>query len=224
MDKALALPLSNSEAKKIKTWHLFVVIAVLNLLTLFILNQFIFTKEVYYSLLSSRMEVSRIDDYFSLINKFRLWGYVLAPLVLWLKITIVALLIQLPLMIKFIEVPFKQIFRTVAWANVSMIFLAAVQIIYFLNIPSSQFTQSTMSFIPLSLIDLFKNLHLTAAARGVIKSINLFELMWIIIVYKGLSDTKKLEKIDAAIIAFSVWIGIVIFQFGLLTYLNKMGV
>ena len=223
MDKALALPLYNSEARKIKTWHLFVVIAVLNLITVFILNQFIFTKEVYYSLLSSRMEVSRIDDYFSLISKFRLWGYILAPLVLWLKITIVAMLIQLPLMIKFIEIPFNQIFRIVAWANVSMIFLAAAQIIYFLNIPASQFTRDTISFVPLSLIDLFKNLHFTAAAKGVIKSINLFELMWIIIVYKGLSDTKKLEKIDAAIIAFGVWVGIVMFQFALLTYLNKIG-
>jgi hypothetical protein len=223
MDKALAFPLSIHTPQKLKTWQLFIVLTVINIVVLFILNKFVLTRDVYYSLLSSRMEISRIDDYFNFINKFKIWGYLFTPLLLWLKISVVALLIQLPLMVKFIEIPFKQIFRIVAWANVSMIILAIAQIIYLLNIPASQFSQNTLSFIPLSLMNLINNLHFTAAAKGFINSINVFELIWLSIIYKGLSNTGKLEKIDSAILASGVWIGIAIFNFALLTYLNKMG-
>ena len=223
MDKALALPLSIHEPKRLKTWQLFAILAAINLLVMLILNKFILTREVYYTLLSSRMETSRIDDYFSMINKFRLWGYLAAPVILWFKITLVALLIQLPLMIKFIEIPFKQIFRIVAWANSAMIILSIVNIIHLWNIPASEYTKNTMSFIPLSLMGLFHNLHFSAAAKGFINSINVFELLWVFVIYKGLSRTGKLEKIDSAIIASGVWVGLEIFQYALLTYLNRMG-
>ena len=223
MDKTLALPISIHEPKKLKTWQLFIALVTINLIILFIWNKFILTRDVYYSLLSKRMEISRIDDYFNMINKFRIWGYLFTPLLLWFKISFVALLIQLPLMIKFIEIPFKQIFRIVAWANISMVILALVQIIYLLNIQASQFKENTLSFIPLSLINLFNNLHFTAAAKGVINSINVFELIWLSIIYKGLSNTGKLEKIDSAILASGVWVGIAIFDFAFLTYLNKIG-
>ena len=223
MNKAMAFPISIHEPGKLKTWQLYILLAVSNLLTLFIINHFIITKEVYYRLLSSRMEISRIDDYFNFISKFRLWGYFIAPLFLWLKITVVALLIQLPLMIKFIEIPFKKIFRIVAWADISIIILAIVQIIYLLNIPASQFTQNSLSYLPLSLIDLFHNFRFNVAAKSLINSINIFELAWVLIIYKGLKDTGKLEKIDAAILSTGIWVGIEIFQYALLTYLNKMG-
>ncbi len=223
MNKALAIPISFHEPGKLKTWQLYLILTVLNLFTLFIMNQFVLTRDVYYVLLSNRMETSRIDDYFNLLSKFRIWSYIAVPLFLWLKITLVALLIQLPLMVMFIEIPFKQIFRVVAWADVFMIVLTIIQIIYWLNVPAPKFTQNTLSFIPFSLIDLFHNMHFTAAAKGVIKSVNIFELIWVLIIYKGLKDTGKLEKIDAAIISSGVWVGIAIFQFALLTYLNKMG-
>ena len=223
MDKALAFPRSIHTPQKLKTWQLFIVLTVINIMVLFILNKFILMREVYYSLLSSRVEISRIDDYFNMINKFRIWGYLIAPVILWLKIMVVALLIQLPLMIKFIEIPFKQLFRIVAWANISMVILAFIQIIYLWNIQASQFRQNTLSFIPLSLMNLFNSLHFTAAAKGFINSINVFEFIWLFIIYKGLSNTGKLEKIDSAILASGVWVGIAIFDFALLTYLNKMG-
>ena len=169
------------------------------------------------------MEISRIDDYFNMVSKIRAWGYLIVPAILWLRITVVALLIQLPLMIKFIEIPFKQLFRIVAWANVSMIVLSVTQIFYLLKIPASQFTQSTLSFMPLSLMNFLGNLHFTAAGQGIIKSINIFEFIWAFIIYKGLHGTGKLEKIDSAIVTLGVWAGMEVFQFALLTYLNKMG-
>lgn len=222
MESTLSLPIYKSELYKFKTWQVFLLLMALNLLMYFTLQNFIMTRQVYYSLLGDRMETYRIDDYISLMEKISLWSYIAIPLLLWLKIIIVSFLIQLPLMIKYIDVPFKSIFRAVTFAGLAATAGSIFKIGYLFFLPADKISQSTLEYNPLSITNFLEKTKFSNAAWGFLSSINAIEVLWIFIVYKGLSTIGKLEKDDSALLALGVWTFIAVFQFALATYLSKV--
>jgi len=55
-----------------------------------------------------------------------------------------------------------------------------------------------------------------------LSKINLFELLWGVVIYIGLLKTKKLEKIDYALIVFGVWIGILVLTFAFNIFIGTL--
>ena len=168
------------------------------------------------------METYRIDDYVNFVKKISFWGYLAQPLLLWLKIVIVSFLIQLPLMIKYMEIPFKSIFRVVTFANLAVAAGAVIKVAYLLFLPVDKISQVTLEFNPLAITNILEKTKFSNAAWGFLSSINVFEVLWSFIVYKGLSTIGKLEKDDSALLALGVWTFIAVFQFALTTYLSKV--
>lgn len=181
------------------------------------------TKEVYYSLLSERLETYRIDKQLELINRFKIWGYFLLPLILWLKYTFVTLLLQLPLIIKFIEIPFKRIFRVVMLASVTIIIMSVVRISWLFSIPPDHINADILKIVPLSINSFINTSEYPQSAIAVFSNINLFELGWLILVYSGLVSVSedKLKKTDAVILVASVWSFLILLQYAVMTYIEN---
>jgi hypothetical protein len=69
------------------------------------------------------MESYRIDDYYEMLKRFSIYSYLAIPLIIWIKITFIALILQTPVMLKNIEVSFKEMFKIAAVANIPFIVL-----------------------------------------------------------------------------------------------------
>jgi len=215
MNNTFAFENNKQKEVNIKTWQLFLIITVLSLLVSFAFQKFIMTREVYYTLYGGQMEKYRIDDFISLIRKLQIWGYIATPLIIWLRIAFVSFLIQLPFMLKYIELPFKDIFRIVAIAY--SVFLAAdvTRFFYLYFQQSGNISFDMLSFIPLSITNFLDKSNYSDLSFAFLSKINLFELLWGVVVYIGLVKTKKKENIDCALIIFGVWLGILALSFGL---------
>lgn len=205
-----------------ETWQLFLLLTVITILVSFAFQKLIMTQEVYFSLYGSQLEKYRIDDVINMTQKLQIWGILATPVLVWLRIAFVAFLIQLPFMIKFIEIPFKEIFRIVTIALFVLLLSDVTRLLYLYFQPMENITMDSLTFTPLAITNFLDKNNYSDLAFGFLSRINLFELMWGIVIYIGLIRTKKLEKIDYALIVFIVWVGIVILTFGLALFLRYL--
>lgn len=222
MEKTVSFSVYGRLNIKFKTWHIFLSLTILYLLIYFTLQNLIMTRQVYYSLLGSRMETYRIDDYINFVKKISIWGYLSQPLLLWLKIAVVSFLIQLPLMIRYTDIPFKSIFRVITLANLAAAASATTKIFYLFVLPVESINQRTLDFTPLSVTNFLDKTKYSAASWGFLSSLNLFEVLWILIVYYGLVNICKLKKDDSMLLVLGVWTFIAVFQFALISYISKV--
>ena len=204
--------------------QIFLTLLAINVILSWIFQEVIMTREVYHSLLSGRLENYRIDKQIELINRFKIWGYLFLPVVLWLKFAIVSLLLQLPLMIKFIEIPFRKIFRVVMIASVSFLIMNSAYIIYLSALPAAEITQGSLNMIPLSISSIINISSYPESAVKMLSSFNLFEMGWVLLIYCGfvVIAAEKLKKFDVLILVIGVWSFLLVFKYALLIYMDKI--
>jgi len=206
----------------LKTWHLFFLIIIAVWLNTWILQNYVMTREVYHNLLSEQLEISRIDDYFNFVRKISIFSYILVPIIIWIQLAFVTLLLQFPLVLKFIDIPFKKIFRVVTSAQISLVVMGLIKTFWLLHFQPSQITRQTLSFTPLSLTNFLDISAYPKSAVQVLNNFNVFSIIWCIILIKGLSNTGKIKKLDTSIIVVVVWTLILVFQWVLVMYFTKI--
>lgn len=216
--------LTNKETKErlIETWQLYLLITISSIIVSFAFQNFIMTREVYYTLYGSQVEDYRLNDAINLMQKFQIWGLIATPLIIWLRLAFVAFLIQLPLILKFIEIPFREIFRIATLAYLIIFSADIVRFLYLYFLPSKSITAETLIFIPLSITNFLNKENYSELAFSVLSKINLFELLWGYVIYRGLYKTGKLEKIDAALIVLGVWIGMMVLSVALMFFMGVL--
>ena len=205
-----------------KTYHIFLLILICFWMNIWILQSFVMTREVYHNLLSERLDAFRIDDYFTLIQKQSAWSYIAAPLFLWIQIAFVTLLLQFPLVIKFIDIPFKKVFRIATYAQIPLFASSFIKTLWLLQLKSHQITEEILAFVPFAITNFLDPELYAKSSLGILSKINIFEIIWCIILIKGLTVTGKLRKRDALLIVLVTWTLILVFQWALTTYLTEI--
>lgn len=218
MSVSLAHDTPVKQELSLKTWQLFLLILLANLLVSWVYNEFILTREVYHTLLSDRLEANRIDEYFEFARKLSIWGYALQPVLFWLQIVFFALLIQTPLMLLFIEIPFRQIFRIVLIASLAISALSIIQLLKLSFYTPSEVTEATITTVPFSLAYLVDISAYPSTAQFVLNKFSVFELAWCVLLYRGLAATGLLKKDTALYLVSGMWLVLLLFQWGIVAY------
>ncbi|OPZ81123.1 MAG: hypothetical protein BWY77_00780 [bacterium ADurb.Bin431] len=207
---------------QLKGWHLFLLLVACEALLTWFYQSRILTREVYHTLLQAQLDAQRIDALFDLLQRMSLWGFAAIPLIIGLRIMLVASLLQLPLVLRFIDIPFRQLFRIVAAASLLFILLEGVRLLRLSGIPAEQLTQANLNWMPLALTSLLRLEVATASVQGFFSHFNLFEIGWLALLYFGLSRTGQLRKRDAGLVVLVMWTVVVLFQWGLTLYMERM--
>jgi len=208
--------------KNIKTWQLFLFIVCVELGIYFITNQYVMTREFYEKLLGDRLTLDMINTQFELSKRFSFFGYLFIPLVTLLKITFFALLIQFPLLIKFIEIPFGKLFRICSFAILPFLLLQILTTWRGATIPINELSQQALSVIPLSINSLLNPMDYNKSVFQFLGFFHIFWILWGTILFVGLNKTKKIEKIDSLLFTTLVFLTLVCFNLGITTYLAKV--
>jgi hypothetical protein len=203
-------------------WQIYLGILVINILVAWLFKICIMTKDVYYDLLSEQIESYRIDQYIELINRYSVWGIITIPITLFIKVLFISLLVQLPLLTKFVEIPFTKIFRIVLVASISLCAGLVAQFIYIYSIFLKGITPSMFIKYPLSLAQLVDNQKYDDSSIIVFNSINIFEILWIYLIYKGLANTKKIKKVDSAILVLCIWTVLLFLRWIAISYFYRI--
>lgn len=187
-------------------WLIFLMLATMHFLVSLLANEYLFTRELYFSLFSDQTELIKIDKYVDLIKRFSFWSMLTIPLFLFLKYSITALLVQIPLLIKCTEISFRYLFRWVMFASIALLI---GQMIHFTTIyftPISDISQNLFKLKPYSLARLINSIDYPVSTLIVLNQCSLFEFAWLLILYIGLLKTGKISKSDAGRLLFYIWV------------------
>lgn len=202
-------------------WQIFTYLAIINFLIAFLAREFIFSRDFYHIIFSDQMELTRIDKYVDIVNRFSFWSLLFVPLFLFIRYATVAFIIQIPLLIRYIEISFKYLFRWVMYASVA---LTIGQLVHFLNIyiaSRGRISKSLFKVQPLSLATIINPDEYASNAIVILNHFNLFDMFWGIVLYFGLLKTGKIKKLDAFILVLCVWTFLLGAQWAVLFFLEK---
>ncbi len=193
-------------------WQIFIFLAIINFMTSFLANEFVFTRDVYYHIFSEQIELGRIDKFIDKFNRFSVWSLLGIPLVMLIKYVIVTFFLQLPLLLRFIEIPFKYIFRIVMYASLALIMTRILHVLWIYWTPLNEIYGDLLKIKPLSVGSLINPNKYPESSIIVFNQFSIFELVWGFIVYCGFVNTGKIKKIDTALLVLSVWAVILFLQ------------
>jgi len=206
----------------VKTRYVFLILLLCEMSLSWQYQTHIMPQDVFYALYGDRLDAQRIADLFDLLKQFQLWGFGMIPLFVWLRVAFLALLLQMPLVFRFIDIPFRDLFRILTVSSFLFVAFELVRLLYLLPIPSAMVTLQDLSWMPLSLLNL---VALDPEARGALAFLshfNLFEIGFLGLVYVGLIRTRKLKKLDAGLVVFLMWLMVIIMHWILALYFARL--
>jgi len=159
-------------------------------------------------------------DYIESVSNF---GYIIIPLIILFKLSVLTFFIQLPFLMNSVIISYKRIFNIMVRAGIISAVGESVRV-FRMYFTESQFHKSaSFQFIPFGLIDLIDMQNFDNIFLVFLNNFNLFELGWFVMVFSGLKQIKKINKIDAFLVLFSIWILIVLVQWALVYYFSEIG-
>ena len=203
-------------------WFLFCALLSLAMLNTFVYQTSVLTREVYTNLMSETIDAKRIDEYFDMMTRLSVWNYLLLPVFLLLRLCFVALLVQVPFVLKFIDIPFARMLKIIMVAAIPLLLGGLIRTIWMLKLPASEISREALTFVPFSIAVFFESNELSSDILAILSPFNIFEFAWIVILAMGLTRISKIQKSDAALLVLAVWTLIFVFQWILTMYLKRV--
>jgi hypothetical protein len=206
----------------LRTWHMFAAAVVLTAALMWINQNWVMTRDVYHNLLSDQMEAGRIDEYFDVLHQSARWGYVSLPLVVALRVGLVAALLQLFCLFFLAEAPIAKLFRAALWAYPALLYGVAVRLLVLARTAPEEITRDALSVTPGSLTALFPRLGEpgTPLYAG-LSLVSFWEVLWCAALFLALRRVAGVRGwwTRAAAVG-GVWTLLALFQWGITVYLT----
>lgn len=208
---------------RLRTWHLFAILAGVNVLQLAYFNEFVLTREVYASIMGAGADPSTMEQYFRFTNRLARWGYLASPLLLGARVALVVLIVQFTLLLFLIELRFDRIFRTACWAYFPVLYGAAMQSLWLHRRGAANLSPEHFQYMPASLSSLVFGLPgATNRFYTLLNAVNVFELAWCAIFVVGLTQATKLKPAAAAALVGGVWACVNLLKWGIALFASGM--
>jgi len=123
----------------------------------------------------------------------------------------------------FVEIPLARIIRLITIASAASTLASAAQLLLLSCIPPEDLEPGMLQALPLSLASVIAPANYSRSAFWMLGKINLFELLWCALLYKGLSATGQIKKDQALFLAALFWLSLLLLQWGIVAYFEKIG-
>jgi len=203
---------------RIEIRYYFFLIVLLYVLVSFVTNEYLITDDQYYRTLGEQLSINQIDELLDLKEKWSWLGYLLVPLIISIKIFLVATVLKIGAFLGDIHIRFSQFFHAAILAEMVFVVALIVKTVWlFINGSNTDLTY-IQSFYPLSAINLVNYKEIASWSVYAIQVLNLFELLyWFVLAFilKGLirrSFWKSFEFVLSTYgLALFVWVIFVVF-------------
>ena len=173
-------------------------------------NNIILSDTYYYSILSQKYDLNKIEEIILLARKYESISYLILPIFLILKWGIKCIIIYIGIELFELDISLKNCFKIVLIAEIIPILSTIIRTLYFYIYPPSSI-ESLQTFNPLGLIGLFDYKLIPKFFIYPIQQLNLFELSYWVLLALGIKihgyvDFKKAFKVTT----LSYGVGLVI--------------
>ncbi len=173
---------------------LFFSLVALNLLFSEAGTYFLKINELVYNNLSEQLTLKQIEDYFATQARWRWVQYVLPPVVLYLKTTIMAWILAIGGFFYGVSLPHKKYWKIVLQAEFVFLLSAVFKILWFVFIQTSFSLEELQQFIPFSLQSVLDTSTIPLWALYPLQLLNAFEVVYWIIIILLINQATKTKK------------------------------
>ena len=199
---------------------LFFILVALSILISFVVQEVVFTEDVYYASLGEQLSTERIE---SLIKKREEWSWirpVITLLVYSLKIFLVAICLLVGLFVANKKSSLASLLGIIIKAEFIFLIPSMVILIWFgVFKPAAYSFSDIRSFAPLSLLNFFDTEEIDSWLMYPLRSVNVFEFLYVISLAHGLSAATDSGFLNSFKIAFAsygigllLWIVFIVFM------------
>lgn len=170
----------------------------------FTLNQFLVSNTLYYNSYSEQLTIERIEGIIEESHKWAWLGYLLVPVIYYIKLSLIALVLQTGFFFFERKVSFSIIFKAVMLAEIPFLIVPVIKLFWFLFIQTHYDLNDLQYFFPLSALQLFDVQKLPSWQVYPLQLLNVFELIyWVLLAYwlkklLNLSLNKSMEVVASS--------------------------
>lgn len=191
-------------------------------LTIMLLSQSLVNEIVYYNSFSEQLTYDRAEELYGILRK-RFWlTYPLFPLILLVKITSVGLVIYAGVLISGFQkqIPLGRVIRVATASEVVFVLAAAVKVLWFCFFAGNYTLTDISFFYPASLINLFSTEEVDSFWIFPLQTMNLFHLIYILLLIYGLKVTGGLSGANSERIVAGTYLPVLIVWIAFIMFLN----
>ena len=166
-----------------------------------ILNKVIISKSVYFNTYADQLNPGRISELINIRSKLEWIGYLLIPVLLFVKLFLITLSIEIGVILKEYKLSIKQIFHVVLIAE-SVFIIAQVVRNITLFLLDFNTLDDIYNFYPLSILNLVNATSVNTWLIYPLKLANLFTITYFFVLAHGLSFIIK--KKPVRMLSFSI--------------------
>jgi hypothetical protein len=204
----------------LKFYQLATIIIAGNLLLIWLSKSLLINETVFYNAYSEQLTYERAIKLFEDFQRISWINYVINPLVLFLKYSLVSLLLYIGIIFNNMQykVTLGSVLKVVIASDIVFLFSGLIKFFWFYFIAQNYSLTDMGFFYPLSLINLFKVDEIDKFWIYPLQTINLFHLTYLLLLSYGLTHYCKISRNDSDKIVLSsylpgliMWITIVLF-------------
>ncbi|NLE35097.1 MAG: hypothetical protein GX622_08340 [Bacteroidales bacterium] len=177
-------------------------------------------ETVFFNTYSEQLTYDRAMEIFSKMSSFSWVSYLITPVLLLIKFSVMSVLLYIGIFFSDLhkEITLGKIFKVVVAGELVFIIASIIKLLWFIFF-AGNYTLDDMSFFyPLSLINLFSRSEVAAYWIYPLQTVNLFQLVYVLLLALGLSKISSInrETADKVVLAtyvpaIAVWVALVMF-------------
>lgn len=170
-----------------------------------ITSKYIITDQLYYHTLSEQLSYSEIHSILNIRHKYIWIGYVLIPVLIFIKEGYAALSITIGLILFGVYVNYKTVFKAALIGELVFVFEGIYRVVGLLWFVDIKTTKDITLYSPLSILGLFNKHKVVSWLVYPLHTLNLFELLYCLVVAWMLSkslDENYTEILSDTIISY----------------------
>jgi hypothetical protein len=213
---AVALP---APRHSLGTLWLLAAVAAITVVLGWVTNEYVLTRDVYHQMLDARLDADRVDAHFDFVRQVQIWGYLATPVVVALRLLVVAMTVQLFLLLS-ADVPFRVVVRAACWAYVAVCAGVATRTVWLLLLPTADISAATMHVMPGSLasVVMFPQDYQNPL-YSLLSLVNVFEVAWCGLMYLTLRADDRVPAGPAVVATAGTWTLLSTLQWAFTAYL-----
>ena len=207
---------------RVKNWQVLIFMLILNELLLLLIHE---TFEAQLGVGGFSHIPGNSDDLELYKNHGRViykYAMIFLPLILCLKYLLLGLFLQMPLILQSRKIALKKTLRVAMVASISQILSGIARFQYFLKEDPDHVSGEVLQKVPMSLASLFETTDLNHTLFFLINQINMFEILWCFLIYKGLSYYQKGGSAQLKILVPLIWLILLFIQFLSVSFSNQL--
>ena len=180
-------------------FHLFLFIVSGNLILIWLSKSALINEEVFYNAYSEQLTYDRARQLFEGFQRMAWISYVLSPVILLIKFSLISLVLYIGIIFHNLQykVPLGSVYRVVVASDIIFLLASLTKIFWFYIFAGNYDLNDISFFYPLSLINIFKAAEVEKIWIYPMQTVNLFHIVYLLLLSYGLKNICKIEKYDS---------------------------